>query len=205
MVRSIISHVSMEGNQMRLAGLALMASGLLLSSVAHAAAPKDLGTFGHWRAVTLKESGKKQCYMLSFPLESLPREVVRNGKKTVVNHGDVYFMVLNSPADKVRHESSFNVGYWLKDNSKVSVKIDKKPPVSLFTQNFTEKTDGGKADHKAAAWAESVKHDQTLTKTMKAGNVMLVQGESRRGTRTKYKFSLKGFTAALNAVNKACK
>ena len=42
-------------------------------------------------------------------------------------------------------------------------------------------------------------------RNMRAGANMIVRGKSWRGTNTKDTYSLLGFTAALRAINKACK
>ena len=43
-----------------------------------------------------------------------------------------------------------------------------------------------------------------IIKAMRAGNTLVVKGTSSRGTLTTDTYSLKGFTAVHNALNKAC-
>ena len=47
--------------------------------------------------------------------------------------------------------------------------------------------------------------DAKLVQSMIRGADMVVQGTSSRGTLTTDTYSLKGFTAAYKAINKACK
>jgi invasion protein IalB len=56
----------------------------------------------------------------------------------------------------------------------------------------------------SVAWAPNAKLDGQLVAAMRAGNTMVVQGTSSRGTATKDTYSLSGFTKAYRAINKAC-
>ena len=55
------------------------------------------------------------------------------------------------------------------------------------------------------AWAEDEEKDDLLIQAMKRGTTMVVKGISSRGTKTKDTYSLKGFTASYEAINKVCK
>jgi invasion protein IalB len=55
------------------------------------------------------------------------------------------------------------------------------------------------------AWSYDEADDQKLVVAMRAGDEMIVQGQSKRGTRVNYRFSLSGFTNAYKAISKACK
>jgi invasion protein IalB len=99
--------------------------------------------------------------------------------------------VTTRPAEGVSSEPSLLVGYPFKDKSSVSVDIDGKG-FTLFTNN-----DG--------AWVENAATEAQLVSAMRAGREMTVTGESSRGTRTTYKFSLSGVTAAIDDSNAACR
>ena len=58
--------------------------------------------------------------------------------------------------------------------------------------------------HDDSAWASTSEGDQKLIKAMKAGSTMVVVGYSSRDTKTTDTYSLSGFTAAYNAISKAC-
>ena len=47
--------------------------------------------------------------------------------------------------------------------------------------------------------------DRAIVAAMKAGRQMIVRGTSTRGTLTTDTYSLSGFSAALAAIDKACK
>ena len=54
------------------------------------------------------------------------------------------------------------------------------------------------------AWPRDPRDDNKLVRAMKGGLNMVVTGRSTRGTKTTDTYSLLGFTAAMNAIDKAC-
>ena len=54
------------------------------------------------------------------------------------------------------------------------------------------------------AWSRDAQGDAALVKAMRAGQTMIVRGTSARGTLTADTYSLGGFTAGHEAINKAC-
>lgn len=161
--------------------LALAAILLLAPAASAFAAPGVIGTFGDWTAMTDSSGGKKVCYIGSVPKKA-------EGKYT--SRGDTHVLVTHRPADKVTGEVSVTAGYTYKDKSDVEIEINGKT-FKLFTR-------GGNA------WAQNAAADRTLVAAMKAGIDMIVRGTSSRGTLTTDTYSLKGFTAAYDAITKAC-
>ncbi len=141
-----------------------------------------LGMFGDWGAQTFVERGKTGCSMWSRPKKKEGRYKKR---------GEVFAYVTHRPWAKRLNEVSFSIGYTFKKDSEVKVTIGKRTFV-LFT-------DGG------SAWTREAKDDRALVAAMRRGVTMVVRGISSRGTRTTDTYSLKGFTKAHNAINKACK
>ncbi len=164
--------------------LAIAASGFVAVSpgAARAQGIERLGEFTHWTAYAFKENGKKTCYMASAPTKD---------EGTYKKRGKIYARVTHRPAENTKDEVSFLAGYNFKDGSWIKVKIDKKKPFDLFT-------------HEDSAWAPDQAADRKLVRAMKAGNQMVVEGTSSRGTATKDTYSLAGFTRAYNAIAKAC-
>jgi len=143
-----------------------------------------LGTYRDWDAFLLKKNnGERVCYMISIPKRSLPKSL---------KHGNPFLTVSHKPARKISNEVNFVVGYNFKKNSRVTMKVDKKRPFRLFTEG-----DG--------AWGDDVKSDNAMTQAMKRGSNLVMGGISGRGNETSYRFSLSGFTAAHNAITKACR
>lgn len=141
-----------------------------------------IDNFDDWSAFSSKENGKPLCYIASLP------------KKTeggTAQRGDAYMMVTHRPAEKTSGEVSVRAGYAYKEGSEVEVRVGGGQPLMLFTdQGF--------------AWTREAKTDQALIAAMRAGASLTVKGTSSRGTQTTDTYSLKGFTAALEAINKAC-
>lgn len=175
------------------AGISKFTNRLLLAFVAISvtapaifAQKRDIiGSFRDWDALIIKEGSAKTCYMISTPKRS-------TANKKNVRRGDIYITVTNRPNVGVKTEVNAVMGYPLRPNSEVSFQIDGKRAQRLFTEGNT-------------AWAYDSKDDAKITAAMKAGSRLVVTGNSARDTRTTDTYSLSGFTAALNAINKACR
>ena len=99
-------------------------------------------------------------------------------------------LITHRPADKTRDVVSVVAGYSYKADSDVRVDIDGKNH-TLFT-------------HGERAWARDSATDRRLVDAMRSGRKMVVRGTSERGTATTDTYSLSGFTAAHQAITKAC-
>lgn len=169
----------MIGNVAMVAVAALL---MMAPGRAPAQTPKEIGAYKSWRAYVYTEAkGRKVCFMDSEPVSTKPKNVRR---------GQIYTLVTHRPGDKVRDEVSIFVGYPFKDGSTVKVTIAGRK-FELFTD----------AD---SAWNYDADGDRNMVKAMIKGNAMIVEGRSKRGTRTRDRYSLAGFTAAHRAISKAC-
>jgi hypothetical protein len=143
--------------------------------------PTMLGTFNDWGAVRDTSGSNPVCYIGSVP------------KKTAgayTQRGNTYVQVTHRPATKSFDVVSITAGYTYQPHSQVEVTIDGK--------DFVLYTDGG------LAWVEDEAGDAELVEAMRRGKQMIVKGTSSRGTLTTDTYSLAGFTAARNAIDKAC-
>jgi invasion protein IalB len=154
-----------------------------LSVFASPSVAQNIVEHGDWVVYNDKENDTLACVMSSVPQTS-------EGKYS--SRGQIFAIVTHRPAEKRFNEFSFQAGYSFKDGAEVSLVIDKKASFSLFTS-------GGHA------WAKDAQADKDLSAAMRAGHSMVINGISSRGTLTTDTFSLKGVSAALNAINKACK
>mgnify|MGYP001203943456 CR=1 FL=1 len=159
---------------------ALVAVGLGLAAASAMAAQQTLGSFQDWTAFT-DGSERRICYVGSVPKK-------KEGNYTV--RGDTYVLATHRPGEKVFGEISVEAGYTYKPGSEVEINIDGQT-FKLFTQ-------GGNA------WAYDEKADRALVDAMRAGRQMIVKGTSTRGTLTTDTYSLSGFSAALQSIDKAC-
>ncbi len=169
-----------------------IAAVLVLSQPSHAAdqSRKRLGTYHDWQAYTLKTGGNTVCYAISVPKKMSPKTVVRHGRRIKISRGDVYITVTHRPATETSNEVNVIIGYPFRKNSHVSYRIDGRK-YTLFTMG-----DG--------AWAYDSKADARIVRAMKHGKTLVVTGRSKHGTTTRDTYSLIGFTAAHNAIDKAC-
>jgi invasion protein IalB len=165
--------------------LAMMAS-LALSAMAgsaHAQATPLLLVQAHdWSAVTAQGTKGKVCYAASKPTKLDPAGL---------KHGDVFFFISTRLGENIRNEPSIQVGYPLKEGSKVTVDVDGKK-YSLFTRGDT-------------AWLETPGDEAKLLDQLKKGKKLSVAAVSQRGSATNYAFSLNGISQALEATAKECK
>lgn len=162
--------------------LVLCISAWFWSLPGFAQSPKPISTFKDWTAYTVQEEGGLACYMASQPKSSAPDGVKR---------GQIWTLVTQRPYKKVSDEVSIYVGYPFEKGSEAVAEIDGQK-FSLFTDNET-------------AWAASPELDGKLVEAMRKGAKLTVYGVSERGTKTTDVYSLSGFTAAHDAITKACK
>lgn len=145
-----------------------------------AAAQQLMGTSGDWKIFTLKQGGKKTCYIASTPKKKTGTYSKRDEPYILVTH--------RGKVDEV----SIAPGYTLKKGSEVSVSVDKKKASKLFV-------DGG------LAWAYDSKQDMALIKAMQAGSSMVVKATSWKNTTSTDTYSLKGITRAHKEMKQLCK
>jgi hypothetical protein len=161
---------------------AALGAGLLGLAGAAWAETLQLGVFRDWSAFEVRERGAKECFIYSKPVQS-------QGKYT--KRGEVFAQVTHRPQEGVRDEVSFTAGYTLRPQSSVAVEIDGKK-FSLFV-------------HEDRAYAPDASADRALAQAMQAGKSMLVRGVSAHGTSTTDRYSLAGFAAARQAMERACR
>ena len=153
----------------------------------YAATPEKIGTFRYWRVYQLGSGANKVCYMLSEPVEKLPRNVRR---------GKIYFSIMHHPANGVRNEASVSVGYPFSAKS--------NPYARIGTDSFDFDSGVQMEADPSWAWLRNPSHHDRLIDMMKRGNQLVFKGTSARGTLTTDTYSLLGFSKALARLNQAC-
>lgn len=169
-------------NHLRRTGALALTIFTISSGLAFAEEPQSLGVFDDWSAYTYKAPDSKVCYVSSSPKGSEPKNVKRD---------PAFFLVTHMPGRKVKGEVSTIIGYPFKKETNAELTIDESK-FTLFTN-----ADG--------AWAESPATEKQIVTAMKAGTSLKVKGTSWRGTQTEDTYSLSGISAALSAIDKACK
>ena len=155
--------------------------GAILMFTGSALAETKLGSYKAWTAYIYDTKDGKICSMWSAP---------QKAQGNYTKRGKIWAFVTHRPSLDKRNEIVFQLGYPIND----------KKPVSL---NIDGKTIGGSyADGESVFFYSD--NQQGLVNAMKRGNRMVMKATSRRGTLTTDTYSLSGFTAAYNAINKAC-
>jgi len=146
--------------------------------------PRLLGQYADWGAYTASPGGKKVCFAISKPVSSQtePPNRPRN---------PIYMFISTRPADKVTNEVSIIIGYPFKPGSEASAQIG-STTFALYTQQ-----DG--------AWIKNAAEEAQMVDAMRAGDAVIVKGESAKGTKTTDKFDLKGISQALDKTAQECK
>lgn len=147
-----------------------------------AAADDSLGTFDSWSSMRFSGKGAPVCMLWSQPQKS-------EGEYT--RRGEVFVFVTHRPGVGERNKVSFETGYTFERSSEVDVAIDNEK-FTLYTDNST-------------AWTLDARDDARMVNAMRAGLEMVVKGTSNRGTLTTDTYSLRGFSAAHDAISKACR
>ena len=145
------------------------------------AAAKIVGEFDDWDAATDGKGKNRVCYASTKPKKSAGKYKKR---------GEVSVLIAHWPGRKQFGIVSINMGYGFKAKAEAIVKIG-DASFDLFTQGET-------------AWAYKG-DDPKLVQAMRAGASMVVAGVSKRGTKTLDTYSLKGVSAAIKAIDKACR
>lgn len=145
-----------------------------------AAAQEFVSKHGDWLVFTVQKGGSKVCYIASEPV-----------KKTgdFGNRSEPYLLVTSRNA--TTDEVSVSSGYPYKVDSKVKVEVDSNK-FEFFTKDIL-------------AWAYDAKQDAQVVGAMKKGNRLTVRGTSQKDTFSLDTYSLKGVSAAYNAMKAQCK
>ena len=133
------------------------------------------------------EESPKECWGVSKPKESVN---TRDGQPVSVRRGDILLFVTFRPGKG--GEVSFMGGYPFANGSTVDMVVNNGQKFTLFT-------DG------EGAWAGSPEEDAKIVAALKGGADVTLSARSGRGTITKDKFSLMGFTAAMEEAATRCK
>lgn len=146
--------------------------------------PTLLGQYGAWGAYTASPGGRKICFALARPTSSQTDPPNRP-------RDPAYAFVSTRPAEKVRNEVSFTMGYGIKPGSEASAEIG-NASFAMYTQG-----DG--------IWIKNAAEEERLIEAMRKGADVTVKGVSARGAETTDVYSLRGVSQALDRVAQDCK
>lgn len=157
---------------------------MALATAAPAAADRPRLEVKHadWSVYVRDLGGDRVCYALSDAVDATPLQV---------DHGRVVFMLATWRSGAARQQPSLQTGYQLRVGAPTRARVG--------SSRFKMFADG------EDAFIEQAEDEQRLVAAMRRGFTMFVETVSDRGTATSYEFSLKGVTAALRAVDEACR
>lgn len=139
-------------------------------------------TDGLWTVCVAPEP--KECWAISKPQETVN---TRDGQPVSVNRGTIELYVTYRSGEA--GVLSFWGGYPFAEGSTVTLDVD--------GTSFDLFIDG--------EWAwPAPEQDSAILEALKKGGSALLTGRSSRGTKTEDRFSLRGFTAAVDEAAKRC-
>lgn len=161
---------------------------VILPGLASAQSLQEIAKYKAWRVFKSGSGETMSCHISSEPRKKTPSNVRR---------GEIFISISHRPGQGVYDEVSLRIGYPFSSSSKPFAQIG-KDTFSFFT--------GAAQEHSAPSWAwmENAADHALFIKTLKAGTRMRFKGTSARGTLTTDEYSLMGFTAAYNHLNKVC-
>ena len=121
------------------------------------------------------------CYIGSLPIKSDLPETKKRGDNYIL-----VYKIIGSDENIVQVEA----GYQYNLDKDIVVKIDNTSFPFYSTEDSSE-----------TAWTDS---DEKVIYAMKKGLELVLSGQSTRGTTTNDTYTLKGFTSAINKLNKDC-
>ena len=173
------------------------------------AKPSLVASFGDWN-VFVGEVGKGRiCYTLAQPKSREPASLTRDPG---------YAFISDRPAEGVRNEVSFIMGFDVSGGDTAEAKTDAKPgekpsksdaksktsaaapaPVALVDQaSFEMLPKGGNL------WVKNAAKESALITEMRKGAKLVVKAASLRGHQSIDTYSLGGFAQAMDRLQKEC-
>ncbi len=141
-----------------------------------AAGPKELGKFDDWIAATHQESGQTTCYAFVRAKNSTPALPAR---------GEVVLTVTERPTG--RDTVAISAGFTYRKDAVATMQVD-----TTGLDFYTAQSSAFARDGKAAVAA------------FQKGEQALARSPGPQGQTVVDTFSLRGFSAAYAAINKAC-
>jgi hypothetical protein len=173
-----------------------------------AAKPSLVATFGDWN-VFVGEVGKGRiCYTLAQPKSREPSSLTRDPG---------YAFISDRPAEGVRNEVSFIMGFDVSGGDAAESKSDAKPvekasklsakskapavfsPVAVVDQDSFEMLPKG-----GNLWVKNAAKESALIAEMRKGVKLVIKAASLKGHQSIDTYSLGGFAQAMDRLQKEC-
>jgi hypothetical protein len=168
--------------------------------------PEKLGTFGDWSVFHSGAGKAKLCYVLAEPKTREPTADDKAAK--------AYAFISERPAEKVRNEISFVMGFEVataaapvdskdKKKSKKSKKDDEQAPPSGPTAAIGEEA-FDLIPRGNDLWVKNPAEESKVIEVMRKGVSLIVKVGSKRGRLATDTYSLSGFSQAVDKALKDC-
>jgi hypothetical protein len=175
-----------------------------------ASKPSLVATFGDWN-VFVGEVGKGRiCYTLAQPKSREPASLTRDPG---------YAFISDRPAEGVRNEVSFIMGFDVSGGDTVEANSDAKPektgskssakakpsaaaasaPIALVDQSSFEMLPKG-----GNLWVKNAAKESALIAVMRKGTKLVVKAASLRGHQSVDTYVLSGFAQAMDRLQNEC-
>jgi invasion protein IalB len=173
-----------------------------------ASKPTLVATFGDWNVFVGQVGKARICYTLAQPKSREPASL---------NRDPGYAFISDRPAEGVRNEVSFIMGFDVASGDTADTKTDAKPgekptksdakskasvapaPVALVDQaSFEMLPKGGNL------WVKNAAKEGALIAEMRKGAKLVIKAASLRGHQSVDTYSLTGFGQALERLQKEC-
>lgn len=138
-------------------------------------------SYGDWGVYTAQTGRSKICYALSQPQDRLPKNV---------NRDPAYLFVSFRPAENVKNEVALVLGFTAKDNAPAEAAVG-NTSYALITKA-------------ASAWLKNPAEEGQAITTMTRSGTVVVKSQSVRGTSLTDRYSLNGFSKALDHARREC-
>ncbi|MDF1668470.1 MAG: hypothetical protein P1U83_02545 [Roseovarius sp.] len=135
-----------------------------------------------------EDKSPRECWAVSSPTETINK---KDGRVVAVRRGDILLMTFYRPGAGVQGQLAFTGGYPFAGGSTVNLDISGNK-FELFTEGEW-------------AWPASAADDAKIIASLKRGADATLTARSSRGTQTSDRFSLMGYTAAVEEAEKRCK
>lgn len=141
----------------------------------------ELGTFGDWTAYSSTQGRNKVCYILSKPKDRQPRNL---------NRDPGFLFITARPAERVRNEVSFVLGFPTNERT---------PGEAAVGQTTFALSPKGKN-----AWISNAAEENAFIEAARRTQSLTVKATSGRGNVSTDRYSLAGFTQALERMRREC-
>lgn len=138
-------------------------------------------SYGDWGVYTAQTGRSKICYALSQPQDRLPKNL---------NRDPAYLFVSFRPAENVKNEVALVLGFPAKENAPAEATMGNASYALI-----------AKASN---AWLKNPAEEGQAIVSMARSGTMTVKMQSARGSSLTDRYSLNGFTKALEHARKEC-